>query len=227
MLKVITSQSVISYFDEQEHKSGFSYELLSMVSDSLHLALDITVENDDEKRIKRFKSGKYDVMLDLLPITAESRHKFLFANPILKTRLVLVEKAKRIPDSVVFVDNSILNFDTIYIRKTGFERLVLENMKDELNLNFEIDEIEGNAEQLCGMIDKGEIKYLALDEATVDCVLDFYSQYDLTYNQPLGFSQFYSWAVTDEIFKQKFDSLYSIVSKTESFVLLKNKYGLK
>lgn len=225
-IKVISSCSVMSYYIDNGQPAGFSYELLRQIADSLHLSLDVTVEENPDLRVKRFQSGKYDLMLDLVPVTSDTRKLFIFSTPIMKTNLVLVEKSGLSADSCIVNGYSKLYSDTIYMRKPGFDRLVIDNMNSELGLNLTVMCMDGNAERLCKMVNSGEIRYLALDCISAHCIMAIYPELDLNAGLPLGFTQFLSWGITDHDFREKVDSVYSVVNGTENFMLLKNKYGI-
>ena len=207
-IKVVTTYSPINYYVNTEGDiDGYNYTILKMFADSLGYSLEVTVENNLESCMTLLKKGDFDILLNLFPVTLESKSVTSFSTPLLSSHLALVQ----------------LNRKKIYVEKGSFNTLVLKNLRSELGIDYEILEIDdANLEMLCGMIIQDEINYVAIDKFAEKSIISDFPLLDATIE--LGIEQPFAWPVNDKTFKEKLDSFIVANSNSEWFIRLNKEY---
>ena len=225
-IKVVTTYSPINYYVNTEGDiDGYNYTILKMFADSLGYSLEVTVENNLESCMTLLKKGDFDILLNLFPITLESKSVTSFSTPILSSHLALVQlKSRYINDKTCYISDLYqLNGKKIYVEKGSFNNLVLKNLRSELGIDYEILEIDdANLEMLCGMIIQDEINYVAIDKFAEKSIISDFPLLDATIE--LGIEQPFAWPVNDKTFKEKLDSFIIANSNSEWFIRLNKEY---
>ena len=164
-LRVVTQLNSIDYFIADGKPQGFYYEMVRDLADSLGLQLDITLEPDYKKSLEGIRRGEYDIFLTNIPITTESRKHIILAQPIMKGKLVLVQKRKDLSDKGFIEQATDLEGADLYIEAGSPYIMRLENLKEEVGVNFNvIEKNEISSELLNSMVARGQIDYVVCSE---------------------------------------------------------------
>lgn len=225
ILRVATNYNNVDYYIDNGKPVGLSYELIKEFADSLNLILEVNMVSNYSERVEGLSKGEYDVVISHLPINVTTKSQMLMSEPLLNTKLVLVQAASQfVDDSVYIAEVMQLDGKTICIEKNSPYMLVLDNLKDEMGLNFNIKEIDNvDSEMLCGMVIRGEAKYVVIDliSARIEC--EYRAILDSKLN--LSFDHFVGWGITEsDILKSQLDSFIVNKKSTESWGVLKSKY---
>ncbi len=197
VLRVVTDYSEMDYFLDEGVPSGFNFELIRMFADSIGLQLEITVEADYAKRVSGVRKGEYDVMISQTPINAQSQQMMHMSVPTLVSGLVLVQRdAEYVADSLFVSDIHDLEGAVVCVEANSPYMLVLENIKKEYCIDFEIRELsEVNSEMLCGMVVRGDIVYAAIDRLSARIECGYHSILDCAF--PLSYDLYVGWGISN------------------------------
>ena len=194
-ITVLTDGSSIGFSEKNGNVSGFQYELVKVFADSLGVELVITEENDLKSGIDQLKTGDYDLIATMIPVTTEWKKDLTFTVPILTSRQVLVQLQK--PDSLLHKmvsKHAQLGNDTIYISGNSPHKMRLQHLSNEIANPIHIEEMKGvNVEQMVRLVSEGKIKYSICDELLAQRLKKQYPNLDISV--PLGFTQQEAWAV--------------------------------
>lgn len=226
-ITVVTDGSSIGFSKVNGNVSGFQYELVKAFADSLGVELVITEENDLKNSIEGLKSGDYDLIAMMVPVTTEWKKDVSFSTSILVSRQVLVQFQK--PDSLLhkmIVKHAQLGNDTVFISGNSPHKMRLEHLSNEIASPIFIEEMKDlNAEQLVQMVSKGKIKYTICDEILA---LKLKKQYpNLDISVPIGFAQQEAWMVNNKskkLLKKLDDFLSDFIGSTTYWNIYRKYY---
>ena len=226
-ITVLTDGSSIGFSNVNGNVTGFQYELVKVFADSLGVELVITEENDLKNSIDELKTGNYDLIAMMVPVTTEWKKDVAFSTPILVSRQVLVQLQK--PDSLLhkmIVKHAQLGNDTVFISGNSPHKMRLEHLSNEIASPIFIEEMKDlNAEQLVQMVSKGKIKYTICDELLA---LKLKRQYpNLDISVPIGFAQQEAWMVnkkSKKLLKKLNDFLSDFIGSTAYWNIYRKYY---
>lgn len=193
-LSVLTDSSRLGFVSRGDSVYGFQYELVKAFADTLGVELVVTVENDMNECIEDLKSGDYDIIANLVPVTTQWKNDVLFTDPLFTSRQVLVQ---RIPADttkhLISLPNQLRN-DTINILYHSPFKMRLEHLSDEIAASIHIvEQRDVSQEDLVKLVASGKIKYTICDEMLAKRLKIDYPDIDISV--PVGFQQQLAWAV--------------------------------
>ena len=194
-LSVLTDSSRMGFVTKKDSVYGFQYEIVKAFADSLGLELVIANQCDINVCMKDLKSGDYDILANLIPITSEWKKDALFTIPLFTSRQVLVQRIDTAKTNRKQITNhyQLLN-DTIYIQYHSPSKMRLEHLSNEIAGPIHIIEMKDlNSEQMVRMVSQGKIKYTICDEQFAKRLKIQYPNIDISL--PIGFEQQEAWAV--------------------------------
>ena len=224
-LYVVTDYCSFDYTLTDGRPSGFNYELVKMFADRYGLGLDITIESDLNASIEGLNSGKYDVLLRNIPVTAETRSQMHLSVPVMKNRLVLVQRGKSKGEKqkpVRYLPD--LERKEIYILSGSPYSMVLEHINEETGLDLKVVPYTSNdAEMLNAMVARGQIDYAACDILTARVSEYFYPKLDT--KTVLGNVQYVAWGVSrHKGLDEKINAYLDSIKAEPVFMELQRKY---
>jgi membrane-bound lytic murein transglycosylase F len=150
----------------------------------------VTDENDLKKCTDFLKSGDYDIIANMMPQTTESKSQLAFSQPLLTSRLMLVQTQ----DSNQVIDHFKLEGCTIYIPYNSPHKTRLEHLSNEVAVDFQIKEVKNKTiEQLVEDVSKKKIRYTICDELLARKLKTKFPNIDVSL--PISFTEQMSWAV--------------------------------
>jgi membrane-bound lytic murein transglycosylase MltF len=194
-LSVLTDSSRMGFVSKGDSIYGFQYEIVKAFADSLGLELVITNQCDMNVCMKDLKSGDYDILANLIPVTSEWKKDALFTIPLFTSRQVLIQRIDTAKTNKKQITNhyQLLN-DTIYIQYHSPYKMRLEHLSNEIAGTIHIIELKDlNSEQMVRMVSEGKIKYTICDEQFAKQLKIRYPNIDISL--PVGFEQQLAWAV--------------------------------
>lgn len=206
---------------------GFQYELISTVLIDKNIKLNLIPIADFNGLIEGLQNGSFDIAAAPIPNTIELKEQISLTKPILKNKLVLVQRS----DSTAYADSLYINNQLqlaqkeIYVVKKSPAILRLENLSNEIADTIYIKELDRYGdEQLITLVAHGDIDYAICDERIASTMKQSYPNLDISI--AIGFTQFYSWGVNKNS-TELLDSLNQWIDQlimTDKYTKIYSKY---
>lgn len=188
----------VSFFLTGDTVSGFNYELLQAFAREHGLHVAIHPEMAFDKCLQELAEGKCDIIANGILANSEMKDSLLLTVPIALSRQVLVQRKPVSEEDTTYI-KSLLNLGgkTVHVVKDSPYILRIRNLGDEIGDTIYIREVEKyGSEQLISLVAHGDIDYAVCEESIAEAVVDSMPQIDI--NTAIGFTQFYSWAVSKQ-----------------------------
>ncbi|MDR0892170.1 MAG: transporter substrate-binding domain-containing protein [Mediterranea sp.] len=199
VLHATTEYNSLSFYVDSDTIAGFHYELIQAFAHSKGLKADITPLMSVDERLQGLADGRFDVIAYGILNSSELKDSLLFTSPLLLNRQVLVQrKAAGGEHDTLYISNQLqLAGKRVNVVKDSPALLRLRNLSDEIGDTIYVHEVgRYGPEQLIDMVAHGDIDYAVCDESIARAVLDSLPQLDI--HLAIGFTQFYSWAVSKQ-----------------------------
>lgn len=233
-LIAVVDNSTTSYFIYRGKPMGYEYELLTRLSKSLGVDLEVVLTPNMEKAFDMLNKGEADIMAYHLTITRERSQKVAFTAPHNTVRQVLVQRK---PDNwrdlkIHQIDASLIRNpidlagETVYVRKGSSFAERLNNLSDEIGADINMKEIEGDVdtENLINQVAAGEIEYTVADEDVA--MINASYNADLDVKTDISFPQQIAWAVRKNAvsLKESVDEWLEQMKRKPDFYVIYDKY---
>lgn len=218
-LQVVTLPSHLNYYVENDSLKGLNFELVKSFADSMGYQLSVTVEKSYSKCVEGIENHTYDIFIDNIPITIETRRSMVMSRPIGKSRLVLMQlNEPNLTGRQVVRDAYDLDGDTIYIKKDSPYMICLKHLEEDQGIRLHIVSLsdDGN-DDLGTMISYNKILFAACNN--LDAEYSRKQLPNLDINTDLGCMQLYGWGLTN---CAKLDSDINRFIESQSFQRLYN-----
>lgn len=225
-LRVVTSYNSVNYILDKGKPTGFGYDIIKSLADTMNLSLNVTIENSYSQCIAGLSTGVYDLMLDLMPITALSRNEMCMTSYIATSKLVL---AQHIPDSLStsfgFIGNtSQLDSVTVYMAAGSPYSMVLDNLMDETGVDFDVVEEDVSHADLIDLVETGDIACAAVDYLYTT---HLHTHSSVNTGVGLGLDQLVGWPTSDRSTQLVVSQYIDSIRTTSWFLLTKQKYDIR
>lgn len=202
-LIALTDNSATSYFIYRGQPMGYEYELLSLFAHYLGVQLEMKVVNDIDLILDSLDAGAGDIVAANLTVTKERKNRFLFSEPHLHTRQVLIQRLPKGYTKMTYeqIQNKLIKEPIELAGKkvhvsentSFYDRLI--NIQNEIGDSIHIQIIKGLVltDSIMSLVSKGEIDYAIADENVARFYKTFYSNIDVA--TPLSFNQNIAWAM--------------------------------
>ena len=194
ILRVITEYDQLGYYVSGDTIQGFQYELSQAISHLSGLEVQIQLEMSLTKSYEALATGQCDLIARNLPITTQLRDTFLFTDPIVLNKQVLVQRKRPEGDSLLIRNQLDLARKTLYIPQDSPALFRIHNLAHEIgDTIFVIEEQRYSSEQLMIMVEAGEIDYAVCDQQIAKALQAHLPHVDC--QTDISFTQLQSWAV--------------------------------
>ena len=151
ILRLVTEYNQSGYYVAGDTIEGFQYELSQAIAQLSGLEIQIFLE-----------------MSRNIPITSEIKEKYLFTEPIVLDKQVLIQRTEAANNGLKPIRNQLdLAGKTLYIPKDSPAQLRLQNLGHEIGDTIYVIEDElYSGEQIAIMVAKGDIDYAVCDQQT-------------------------------------------------------------
>lgn len=229
IIRIATEYNTIGYFVSGDTISGFQYELSKLLEKRFGIHVETTPVMSLEESMKGLSEQKFDIVARPITITTELRGQYLFTQPILLNKQVLVQRQSGFGKASELIRNQIgLAKKTVYVHKNSPAILRILNLSSEIGDTISIQEDDKYGdEQLIALVSGGAIDYAVCDESIARKCLAVYPGIDI--ETDISFTQLQAWMVRKES-KALLDSLNIWLKKlkeTEEFTRIYEKYFLK
>lgn len=195
ILRMITEYNQSGYFVSGDTVQGFQYELSQAIAKLSGLEVQTHLDMSLAKSFEELSDNKCDVIARNIPITSEMRENYLFTEPIVLNKQVLVQRTAEANNGQAPIRNQLdLAQKTLYIPKDSPALLRLQNLGHEIGDTIYVVEDElYSTEQLMIMVAKGDIDYAVCDQQIARMTQKKLPEVDILTD--VSFTQLQSWAV--------------------------------
>lgn len=228
-LRIVTDYTPINYYISDDTISGFDYELSQLIAKRSGLHVKVYPEVSLSKSIEGLEKNRYDIIGRPIPVTTDSKENFLFTDPILLNKQVLVQRKAEYNNGKDPIRNQLdLAQKHLNIISDAPTRLRIMNLAHEIGDTIYVNEENTYGdEQLIIMVAKGEIDFAVCDETIAREMSKHYPEID--FSTDISFTQFRSWALrlTSPLLLDSLNIWLKDIKKSPEFQKLKTKYYKK
>lgn len=224
-LRICGEEDFFSFYKDKQGFHGFHYELAKAFADKYKLKLEYIDEPNFEVRLWLLESGKCDIISGPLPVISELRQHIAYTEPILESKLVLVQRKKEgnhnpIRDQIALREKSVsVTQKSPYIQR-------LRNLANEISDSIYIKEHIGYTNNdLMEAVANGDVDFAVCDKYVAGSFLKYYPEIDI--ETALGFTQFQAWAVKpkNKNLRYSLNKFFLEYKKSPAFARLLEKYS--
>ena len=223
ILRIVTEYNQSGYYVAGVTIEGFQYELSQAIAKLSGLEVQTHLEMSLAESFQELSENKCDVIARNIPITSDNKEEYLFTEPIVLNKQVLVQRTKEANNGFKPIRNQLdLAQKTLYIPKDSPARLRLQNLAHEIGDTIYVKEDElYSSEQLAIMVAKRDIDYAVCDQQIAKISKENLPEIDI--DTDISFTQLQSWAVRKDS-PILLDSLNSWLSQIKESGLYKEIY---
>lgn len=229
ILRAATEYNSTGFFVDRDTLSGFYYDLIQAFARDKGLKAEIIPVMSFERCMRELSEGKYDIIASSILATSELKDSLLLTTPIILNRQVLVQRKPKDENDSLYIRSQLdLAGRTLHVVEGSPSILRIRNLGDEIGDTIYVREIEKyGPEQLVSLVAHGDIDYAVCDESIAKALSDSLPQIDI--NTAIGFTQFYSWAVSKQspVLHDSLDAWLSKFRKGKEFQRIYRKYYYK
>ena len=172
ILRLVTEYNQSGYYVAGDTIEGFQYELSQAIAQLSGLEIQIFLEMSLAESFDMLEENNCDAVARNIPITSEIKEKYLFTEPIVLDKQVLIQRTEAANNGLKPIRNQLdLAGKTLYIPKDSPAQLRLQNLGHEIGDTIYVIEDElYSGEQLAIMVAKGDIDYAVCDQQTAALV---------------------------------------------------------
>lgn len=226
ILRMVTEYNQTGYYVAGDTIEGFQYELSREIAKLSGLEIQTHLEMSLTESFKELEANECDVIARNIPITSDIKEKYLFTDPIVLNKQVLVQRTEKANNGIKPIRNQLdLAGKTLHIPKDSPALLRLQHLSHEIGDTIYTDE---NAlysdEQLAIMVAKGDIDYAVCDQQIAALSQKQLPEIDI--QTDISFTQLQSWAVRKDspILLDSLNSWLDQIRKNGTFDKIYKKY---
>lgn len=195
ILRMVTEYNQSGYYVAGDTIEGFQYELSQAIARLSGLEVQTHLEMSLAESFRELSDNRCDVIARNIPITSEIKEDYLFTEPIVLNKQVLVQRTEEANNGIRPIRNQLeLAQKTLYIPKDSPALLRLQNLAHEIGDTIYVKEDElYSSEQLAIMVAKGDIDYAVCDQQIAKISKENLPEIDI--DTDISFTQLQSWAV--------------------------------
>jgi membrane-bound lytic murein transglycosylase MltF len=195
ILRMITEYNPSGYYISNDTVKGFQYELSRAIAEISGLEVELRLEMNLNESFRALLNNECDVLARNIPATTEMKEHYLFTDPIVLSKQVLVQRTPEANNGIEPVRNHLdLIKKTIYTPQNSPALLRLKHLELEIGDSVYVTEEKAySSEQLIIMVAKGEIDYAVCDRQVAAALKSKLPEIDM--ETDISFTQLQSWAV--------------------------------
>ena len=198
ILRVVTEYNPTGYFVDGDTILGFQYELCQAIARISGLEVQMQLEMTLDKSFDLLNQQTVDIIARNIPITTEVKEHYLFTDPIILNRQVLVQRTAEANQGIKPIRNQLhLGKKELYLPKNSPALLRIRNLEYEIGDTIYIHEGElYSDEQLIILVAKGDIDYAVCNQQNAEQLLSQYPEIDI--QTDISFTQLESWVMRND-----------------------------
>lgn len=181
-IRAAVDNNSTGYYIYRGRRMGYEYELLRDLAKRLDVQLRLVLVSDIDAAFDFLENGKVDLIAMNLEENPERSKGNSFSLPLGNMNTLLVGRGKE--GKIKSWEQ--LESDTIYVRGGTVYESKLNQIKDSLNLEFNIKASKDQEEVLIDQVVKGQIKWTVADQNIAMANATYYEGLDI------------SWKISDE-----------------------------
>ncbi|MDR3143152.1 MAG: transporter substrate-binding domain-containing protein [Tannerellaceae bacterium] len=195
ILRIITEYSSSDYYISGDTIEGFQYELSRAIAQIAGLEIQILLEMSLSESFKALDENKCDVIARNIPVTSKIKAKYLFTDPIVMNKQVLIQRTNEANNGIEPLRNQLdLAKKTIYILQNSPALLRLQHLEHEIgDTIYIVEEPVYSSEQLAIMVARGDIDFAVCDLQAARTFKKDFPEIDI--DTDISFTQLQAWAV--------------------------------
>ena len=226
ILRMVTEYNQSGYYVAGDTIEGFQYELSQEIAKLSGLEVQTHLEMSLAESFQELEENKCDIIARNIPITSDIKEEYLFTEPIVLNKQVLVQRTEEANKGIKPLRNQLdLAGKTLSIPKDSPARLRLQNLGHEIGDTIYVVEDElYSGEQLAIMVAKGDIDYAVCDQQIATLSQKQLPEIDI--KTDISFTQLQSWAVRKDspILLDSLNSWLDQIRKNGTFDKIYKKY---
>lgn len=226
ILRMVTEYNQSGYYVAGDTIEGFQYELSQAIAKLSGLEVQTHLEMSLAESFQKLEENKCDIIARNIPITSDIKEEYLFTEPIVLNKQVLIQRTEEANKGIKPLRNQLdLAGKTLYIPKDSPARLRLQNLGHEIGDTIYVVEDElYSGEQLAIMVAKGDIDYAVCDQQIATLSQKQLPEIDI--KTDISFTQLQSWAVRKDspILLDSLNSWLDQIRKNGTFNKIYKKY---
>jgi membrane-bound lytic murein transglycosylase MltF len=228
ILRIVTEYNQLGYFVAGDTIEGFQYELSRAIAELSGLEIQTFLEMSLPESFSGLENNRYDIIARNIPVTSEIKDSYLFTDPVVLNRQVLVQRTAEANRSIPPIRNQLeLAGKTLYIPEESPALLRIINLQHEIgDTVYTIQEDRYSTEQLIIMVAKGDIDYAVCDHRIAAISKKILPEIDI--DTDISFTQLQSWAVrkTSPILRDSLNTWFKTLHNNGTYdKIYKHYYG--
>ncbi|MDR3194399.1 MAG: transporter substrate-binding domain-containing protein [Tannerella sp.] len=195
ILRIVTEYNQTGYYLSGDTTGGFQYELCRAIARLSGMEVLMYPEMSLEKSFSGLSGQHYDIIAQNIPVTGELKASFLFTEPVVLNKQILVQRTAAANNGVQPLRNQLyLAGKTLCVPKNSPALLRLRNLQYEIGDSIRIvEEPLYSSEQLIILVARGDIEYAVCDQQIARTAQKQFPEIDILTD--ISFMQLQSWAV--------------------------------
>ncbi|WP_280743364.1 MULTISPECIES: transporter substrate-binding domain-containing protein [unclassified Parabacteroides] len=195
ILRIITEYSPSGYYISGDTIEGFQYELSQAIARVSGLEVQTLLETGLPKSFEALNKNTCDIIARNIPVTSETKENYLFTEPIVMNRQVLLQRTAEANNGIAPIRSQLdLANKEIYVPQNSPALLRLQHLEHEIGDSLYIVEDPAySSEQLAMMVAKGDIDYAVCD--LQDATIFQRELPEIDIQTDISFTQLQAWAV--------------------------------
>lgn len=195
ILRMVTEYNQSGYYIAGDTIEGFQYELSQAIAQISGLEVQTHLVMSLAESFEMLANNKCDIIARNIPTTSEIKEDYLFTEPIVLNKQVLIQRTEKANNGIKPIRNQLdLAGKTLYIPKDSPAQLRLQNLGHEIGDTIYVKEDDlYSGEQLAIMVAKKDIDYAVCDQQIARKSKELLPEIDI--ETDISFTQLQSWAV--------------------------------
>jgi len=229
VLRIVTEYERSGYFVSGTQIEGFQYELSKAIANLSGLEVFIYLDMSLEKSLEGLQTNHYDIIARNIPITSELKETWLFTDPIVLNKQVLIQRNKANNNGIEPIRNQLdLAEKTLHIPESSPALLRLRNLQHEISDTiYVVEERLYSSEQLIIMVAKGDIDFAVCDLQIALAAEKQHPEIDI--KTDISFTQLQAWAIrkTSPVLLDSLNYWFRVIRETGQFDTIYQQYYLQ
>jgi membrane-bound lytic murein transglycosylase MltF len=226
ILRIVTENNPLGYFASENQIEGFQYELSRAIAQLSGLEVYLYLEMSLENSFKGLQTNQFDIIARNIPTTSELKNDYLFTDPIVLNKQVLVQRKKAYNSDIDPIRNQLhLAHKILYIHESKPVRMRLQHLQHEIgDTIFVIEESSYSSEQLISLVAGGEIDFAVCDYQIALIAQRQHPEIDI--QTDISFTQLQSWAIrkTSPVLLDSLNNWLHTIRETGRFDAIYRQY---
>ena len=171
-LRVAVDNNSSSFYIYRGRRMGFEYELLLDLGKQLGVQVEFVVASDIDEAFSKLEEGRVDLIAMNVQQNDERESFVTFTEAIGSMSTVLVGREK-------LTSWDTLGMDTVVVRKGAVYKSQLEQIKDSLDLDFTILEVQDHEEILLDRVYEQELRWTVAEKNVAQTNATYYDELQL------------------------------------------------